>query len=56
MADLSDGVTRDTAELHGGIDRAWELDLHLWFRRAPFNRGVLSETIYERAGAADLAR
>ncbi|MDX2167956.1 MAG: acyl-CoA dehydrogenase family protein [Deltaproteobacteria bacterium] len=55
MADLFDRVTRDTTELHGGIGFTWEFDLHLWFRRALFDRSVLGEAIYHRARAADLA-
>ena len=55
MADLYDRVTRDSTELHGGIGFTWEFDLHLWFRRALFDRSVLGEAIYHRARAADLA-
>ena len=55
MADLYDRVTRDATELHGGIGFTWEFDLHLWFRRAIFDRSVLGEAIYHRARAADLA-
>ena len=55
MADLYDRVTRDSTELHGGIGFTWEFDLHLWFRRALFDRAVLGEAIYHRARAADLA-
>jgi alkylation response protein AidB-like acyl-CoA dehydrogenase len=55
LADLFDRVTRDTTELHGGIGFTWEFDLHLWFRRALFDRSVLGEAIFHRARAADLA-
>ena len=55
MTDLYDRVTRDTTELHGGIGFTWEFDLHLWFRRAIFDRSLLGEAIYHRARAADLA-
>lgn len=55
LADVYDRVTRDTTELHGGIGFTWEFDLHLWFRRALFDRSVLGEAIYHRARAADLA-
>ena len=30
-------------ELHGGIGFTWEYDLHLWFRRAIFDRAFLGE-------------
>ena len=55
MADLYDRATRDATELHGGIGFTWEFDLHLWFRRAVFDRGFLGEANYHRARAADLA-
>ncbi len=55
MSDLYDRVTRDTTELHGGIGFTWEFDLHLWFRRAVFDRSFLGEAAMHRARAADLA-
>jgi len=55
MTDLYDRVTRDTTELHGGIGFTWEFDLHLWFRRAVFDRSFLGEAALHRARAADLA-
>src|SRR5207249_1028170 len=55
LTDLFDRVARDTTELHGGIGFTWEYDLHLWFRRALFDRSFLGEASYHRARAADLA-
>jgi alkylation response protein AidB-like acyl-CoA dehydrogenase len=55
MSDLYDRVTRDATELHGGIGFTWEFDLHLWFRRALFDRSFLGTASYHRARAADLA-
>jgi alkylation response protein AidB-like acyl-CoA dehydrogenase len=55
MTDVYDRVTRDTTELHGGIGFTWEFDLHLWFRRAVFDRGFLGDANFHRARAADLA-
>jgi alkylation response protein AidB-like acyl-CoA dehydrogenase len=55
MTDLYDRVTRDSTELHGGIGFTWEFDLHLWFRRAIFDRAFLGEADYQRSRAADLA-
>jgi alkylation response protein AidB-like acyl-CoA dehydrogenase len=55
MADLFDRVTRDATELHGGIGFTWEFDLHLWFRRAIFDRSILGEASYHRERAAALA-
>jgi alkylation response protein AidB-like acyl-CoA dehydrogenase len=48
-------VARDTTELHGGIGFTWEFDLHLWFRRALFDRSFMGESNYHRERAADLA-
>jgi alkylation response protein AidB-like acyl-CoA dehydrogenase len=50
--DVFDRMTRMATELHGGIGFTWEYDLHLWFRRAMFDRSYLGEAIYQRARAA----
>jgi alkylation response protein AidB-like acyl-CoA dehydrogenase len=55
MSDLYDRMTRDATELHGGIGFTWEFDLHLWFRRAMFDRSFLGEANYHRERAAQLA-
>ncbi len=55
LTDLYDRTTRVTTELHGGIGFTWEYDLHLWFRRAVFDRAFLGEAAYHRQRAADLA-
>jgi alkylation response protein AidB-like acyl-CoA dehydrogenase len=55
MGDLFERVARDTTELHGGIGFTWEFDLHLWFRRAMFDRSFMGESNYQRERAADLA-
>ncbi len=55
LTDLFDRVARDATELHGGIGFTWEYDLHLWFRRAMFDRSFLGDASYHRARAADLA-
>ena len=55
MTDLFDRITRDATELHGGIGFTWEFDLHLWFRRAIFDRSFLGEAPIHRARAAELA-
>jgi alkylation response protein AidB-like acyl-CoA dehydrogenase len=55
LTDLFDRITRDATELHGGIGFTWEFDLHLWFRRAVFDRSFLGEAAAHRARAADLA-
>jgi alkylation response protein AidB-like acyl-CoA dehydrogenase len=53
--DLFDRTVRYAIELHGGIGFTWEYDLHLWFRRALFDRAFLGEAAYHRQRAADLA-
>jgi alkylation response protein AidB-like acyl-CoA dehydrogenase len=55
LTDLYDRITRDATELHGGIGFTWEFDMHLWFRRAVFDRSFLGEANVHRARAADLA-
>ena len=56
LTDLYDRATRVCTELHGGIGFTWEYDLHLWFRRAVFDRSFLGDAAYHRLRAADLAR
>jgi alkylation response protein AidB-like acyl-CoA dehydrogenase len=55
LTDLFDRAARDATELHGGIGFTWEFDLHLWFRRAIFDRSFLGDANYHRARGADLA-
>ena len=55
LTDLFDRVARYAIELHGGIGFTWEFDLHLWWRRAVFDRAFLGEASYHRARAAALA-
>lgn len=55
LTDLYDRAVRTAIELHGGIGFTWEFDLHLWFRRAMFDRAHLGESRLHRARAADLA-
>ena len=55
LTDLYDRAARVATELHGGIGFTWEYDLHLWVRRAVFDRAFLGEAGYHRQRAADLA-
>ena len=55
LTDTYDRVARDTTELHGGIGFTWEYDLHLWFRRAMYDRGFLGDATDQRLRAAELA-
>ena len=50
-----DRIARESIELHGGIGFTWEFDLHLWFRRAIFDRSYLGDARYHRARAAALS-
>lgn len=54
-AGREDRVMRVTTELQGGIGFTWEYDLHLWFRRAVFDRAFLGDATYHRSRAAELA-
>jgi alkylation response protein AidB-like acyl-CoA dehydrogenase len=55
LCDLYDRTTRVATELHGGIGFTWEYDLHLWFRRAIFDRSALGSAELHRARAAAAA-
>lgn len=55
LTDVYDMVVRYAIELHGGIGFTWEFDLHLWFRRALFNRSFMGTAAYHRKRAAALA-
>lgn len=55
LTDVYDRFARDTTELHGGIGFTWEYDLHLWFRRAIYDRAVLGDATEHRERAARLA-
>ncbi len=55
LTDVFDMVSRYAIELHGGIGFTWEYDLHLWFRRALFNRSYMGTASYHRKRAGDLA-
>jgi alkylation response protein AidB-like acyl-CoA dehydrogenase len=55
LSDIYDHVTRAATELHGGIGFTWEFDLHLWFRRAIFDRSFLGDANDHRARAAEMA-
>ncbi|GIW39674.1 MAG: acyl-CoA dehydrogenase [Candidatus Binatia bacterium] len=55
LSDLFDRTARTAVELHGGIGFTWEYDLHLWFRRAIFDRGFFGDAAFHRARVARLA-
>ena len=55
LCDLYDRTTRVATELHGGIGFTWEYDLHLWFRRAMFDRSAFGASGLQRTRAAAAA-
>ena len=55
LADVFDRIASRAIELHGGIGFTWEFDLHLWFRRALFDRSYLGEAAFHRERAATIA-
>ena len=55
VCDLFDRTVAASIELHGGIGFTWEFDLHLWFRRAIFDRSFLGDAHLHRERAAALA-
>jgi alkylation response protein AidB-like acyl-CoA dehydrogenase len=55
LCDLFDRTVAGAIELHGGIGFTWEFDLHLWFRRAVFDRGYLGDSTLHRERAAMMA-
>ena len=38
IAERAQQVARDAVEAHGGIGFTWECDVHIWFKRAMFDR------------------
>lgn len=55
VADRFVSVTRAAVQAHGGIGYTWDYGLHVWFRRALFDRAFLGSPALHRARAADLA-
>jgi alkylation response protein AidB-like acyl-CoA dehydrogenase len=55
LCDLFDRTVAGAIELHGGIGFTWEFDLHLWFRRAIFDRSFLGDSNLHRERAAAMA-
>ena len=48
-------AARETTQAHGGIAYTWEFPLHVWLKRAVFDRMYMGSTSVHRARAADLA-
>ena len=48
-------VARDSVEVHGGVGYTWECPVHVWLKRAVFDRAFLGPPRAHRLRAADLA-
>ncbi len=55
LCDRYVAVTRAAVAAHGGVGYTWDYPLHMWFRRALFDRAYLGAPSLHRARAADLA-
>jgi alkylation response protein AidB-like acyl-CoA dehydrogenase len=48
-------VARDTVEIYGGIGLTWECEVHMWLKRALFDRAYLGTPDVHRERTAQLA-
>ena len=48
-------AARETTQAHGGIAYTWEFPLHVWLKRAVFDRAYMGSTGVHRARVADLS-
>ncbi|HEY2020001.1 acyl-CoA dehydrogenase family protein [Paraburkholderia sp.] len=55
LADLYVSTARRCVEIHGGMGYTWELDVHIFLRRAMFDHAWMGSPAHHRARAADLA-
>lgn len=46
--------TAQAIQIHGGVGFTWEVDLHLWYRRAFWDGSMLGDSIYHRERVAAL--
>lgn len=46
--------TADAIQIHGGVGFTWEVDLHLWYRRAFWSAAMLGDSVYHRERVASL--
>jgi alkylation response protein AidB-like acyl-CoA dehydrogenase len=54
ITDRAMEVARDAVEAHGGIGFTWECDVHIWFKRAMFDRLFLGTPEKHRERTAAL--
>lgn len=55
IADVYLQAARNCVELHGGMGYTWELDVHIFLRRAMFDHAWMGSPAQHRARAAELA-
>lgn len=55
VTDRACRVARAAVELHGGLGFTWECDVHVWFKRAMFDRAWLGAPAHHRRRAAAFA-
>jgi alkylation response protein AidB-like acyl-CoA dehydrogenase len=49
ITDVACDIARAAVELHGGLGFTWECDVHLWFKRAMFDRTWFGTPAHHRA-------
>jgi alkylation response protein AidB-like acyl-CoA dehydrogenase len=55
LADLYVSAARRCVEIHGGMGYTWELNVHIFLRRAMFDHAWMGSPAHHRTRAADLA-
>jgi len=55
LSDVYSRVTNRAVQMHGGIGFTWEHDMHLWFKRALWNRTAFGDPDLQRERVAELA-
>ena len=55
LADVYLATARRCVEIHGGMGYTWELDVHIFLRRAMFDHAWMGNPAQHRARAAELA-
>ena len=56
LGDVYARAVRRAVEMHGGIGFTWEHDLHLWFKRARWNRVAFGDPDHHRERLAQIDR
>jgi alkylation response protein AidB-like acyl-CoA dehydrogenase len=55
LGDVYSRVANRAVQMHGGIGFTWEHDMHLWFKRALWNRTAFGDPTFHRERVAQLA-